>query len=155
ALIVFTSTFAALATPPLLGLMRHTAPILSSSAGHLTELPPFREWLIGLVPTNPVKAAADGAILPLAGFSIIFGLALARVKSELRLPAVCSLAAVVEALFIVVEWVLLLAPIGVFALSFNIVVRTGTSAAGMFGFFIVLSSLLVVIAQLALYPLVA
>jgi Na+/H+-dicarboxylate symporter len=157
-LIAGTTTFAALVAPALLQFMPAQTGDIAGVAGataQRAELPPFRDWLIGLVPANPIRAAADGAILPLAVFSIIFGLALARVRLDLREPLVQIMAAIVEALFAVVEWVLRLAPIGVFALSLSVVVRTGTAAAGMFGFFIVLSCVLVVIAMLALYPLTA
>ncbi|MGH7471268.1 MAG: dicarboxylate/amino acid:cation symporter [Longimicrobiales bacterium] len=156
-LIAGTTTFAALVAPPLLNFMPERAADAAAlvPTSPRPDLPPFRDWLIALIPTNPIKAAADGAILPLAVFSIVFGLALARVKIDVREPLLQMLGAVVEALFAVVEWVLWLAPIGVFALSLSLVVRTGTSAAGMFGFFIVLSSALCVIAMLALYPLTA
>jgi Na+/H+-dicarboxylate symporter len=156
-LIAGTTTFAGLVAPPLLQLMPAQAGDVAGVVGaaQRAELPPFRDWLIGLVPANPIKAAADGAILPLAVFSIVFGLALARVKSELREPLVQVMGAIVEALFAVVEWVLRVAPIGVFALSLSVVIRTGTAAAGMFGFFIVLSCTLVVTAMLALYPITA
>lgn len=30
------------------------------------ELPSFADWLVSLIPTNPVRAAADGAMLPLS-----------------------------------------------------------------------------------------
>ncbi len=127
----------------------------NTAAATKPELPPFRDWLVGLVPTNPIKAAADGAILPLAVFSIIFGLAATRVSAEPRKQLMQTLGAVVEALFAVVEWVLALAPIGVFALSLSLVVRTGTSAAGAFGYFILIACLLCSVAAIALYPIVA
>src|SRR5262245_24308633 len=151
-LIAFSTTFAAVVGAPILSSVATPLNNVAVAGGAQTaELPPFRDWLIGLVPANPVKAAADGAILPLAVFSIIFGLALARVSSDLRDSLLRVLGATVEALFAVVEWVLRLAPIGVFALSFSLVVRTGTSAAGMFGFFIALSSAMVIVGILALY----
>jgi Na+/H+-dicarboxylate symporter len=157
ALIAGTTTFAALVAPPLLEFMPERAGDAAAlaPATQRPELPPFRDWLIALIPTNPIRAAADGAVLPLAVFSIVFGLALARVKMDVREPLLHVLGAIVESLFAVVEWILWLAPVGVFALSLSLVVRTGTSAAGMFGFFIVLSSALCIVAILALYPLTA
>ncbi|MEX2285114.1 MAG: dicarboxylate/amino acid:cation symporter [Gemmatimonadota bacterium] len=127
----------------------------NTAAGTRPELPPFRDWLVGLIPTNPVKAAADGAILPLAVFSIIFGLAATRIATDLRKQLMQVLGAVVEALFAVVEWVLALAPIGVFALSLSLVVKTGTAAAGMFGYYILIACVLCSVSAIALYPIVA
>src|SRR4051812_2113326 len=39
------------------------------------ELPTLSSWLVSLIPANPVKAAADGAMLPLMVFTLAFGLA--------------------------------------------------------------------------------
>ena len=60
---------AALAAPALLALvpldpsafasLREAAP----RAGGQVELPPFRDWVVALIPANPIRAAADGAML--------------------------------------------------------------------------------------------
>jgi proton glutamate symport protein len=155
-MIAATSLVGATVGPMLLNLLPSIGDA-AANAGPATrpELPPFRDWLVGLIPTNPIKAAADGAILPLAVFSIIFGLAATQVNDQSRTLLNQTLGAIVEALFAVVEWVLRLAPIGVFALSFALVVRTGTSAAGAIGYFILITSVLVTLAALALYPITA
>jgi Na+/H+-dicarboxylate symporter len=44
----------------------------------------LREWLLALVPSNPVRAAADGALLPLVIFSLAYGMALSRVSDGIR-----------------------------------------------------------------------
>src|SRR5687768_16307900 len=46
--------------------------------------PPLREWFGGVVPTNPFRAAADGAILPLVVFTLLFGLAASRLSAAAR-----------------------------------------------------------------------
>ncbi|MFN8581249.1 MAG: cation:dicarboxylase symporter family transporter [Gemmatimonadaceae bacterium] len=48
--------------------------------------PSFADWLVNIIPANPVKAAADGAMLPLVVFATLFGLALLRVPVEKRRP---------------------------------------------------------------------
>ncbi|MBI3491773.1 MAG: cation:dicarboxylase symporter family transporter, partial [Acidobacteria bacterium] len=50
-------------------------PVTSVSSG----VPTLAQWFVDLVPQNVVKAAADGLMLPLILFSVLFGLALARV----------------------------------------------------------------------------
>ena len=45
------------------------------------QLPGFAAWLVGLVPANPIKAAADGAMLPMIVFAVVFGVALSRLGS--------------------------------------------------------------------------
>jgi Na+/H+-dicarboxylate symporter len=44
----------------------------------------LKEWLLSLVPSNPIRAAADGALLPLVIFSLGYGLALSRVSDPIR-----------------------------------------------------------------------
>ena len=155
-MVAATTTFGAIVGSILLDIGPSLGDAAANTAvGTKPELPPFRDWLVGLIPTNPVKAAADGAILPLAIFSIIFGLAATRISAEPRKQLMQVLGAVVEALFAVVEWVLAVAPIGVFALSFSLVVRTGTSAAGAFGYFILIAAILMLVAIFALYPIIA
>ena len=44
------------------------------STGQATA-PPLAQWFTDLVPANPVKAAADGAMLPLIIFTLGFGVA--------------------------------------------------------------------------------
>ncbi len=29
----------------------------------VAEVPSFRDWMVGLIPTNPLKAAVDGAMV--------------------------------------------------------------------------------------------
>jgi Na+/H+-dicarboxylate symporter len=85
ALLVAASTiYGLLAAPPVLALLRvdpAAADALRASAaasGAAAELPPFRNWLVELVPSNPIRAAADGAMLPLVVFTVLFALAIAR-----------------------------------------------------------------------------
>jgi hypothetical protein len=49
-----------------------------------TALPSFGPWLTALVPVNPIKSAADGAMLPLIVFSVAFGIAVTRVDASRR-----------------------------------------------------------------------
>ena len=44
----------------------------SLSAAAQPEAPALNEWFRSIVPTNPFKAAADGAILPLVVFAAFF-----------------------------------------------------------------------------------
>ena len=50
----------------------------------LPALPSIADWLVSLVPVNPIAAAANGAMLPLVVFTIAFGLALGRVATATR-----------------------------------------------------------------------
>src|SRR5918996_175047 len=118
-----------------------------------TRLPTFAQWVIDLVPANPIRAAADGAMLPLIVFSLLFGVALLRLDLERRRPLIAFFEGLAEAMLILVRWVLVLAPIGVFALSVPLAARMGLAAAGaLLGFVILVSSVSVAFMALVLYP---
>lgn len=128
----------------LAGAVRPTAPV-----------PGIGEWLVSLIPVNPVKAAADGAMLPLLIFTIAFGLA-ATTLHETRRNHLRELAeAVSEAMLCVVEFVLFFAPAGVFALSLVLAARLGATAVGALGVFVAVVVVLCVLVIVAFYPLVA
>jgi Na+/H+-dicarboxylate symporter len=114
------------------------------------------QWLVDLVPTNPVKAAADGALLPLIVFSIALGAATSRIAPERRDAFLAITGAVQDASLVVIRVGLALAPIGVFALAFVLANRLGGAAAGAIANYIVAASAINVAAcALILYPAVA
>jgi Na+/H+-dicarboxylate symporter len=118
--------------------------------------PGFRDWLVDLVPPNPVRAAADGAMLPLIVFSIAFGIALTRVADERRRVVVSLFQGIFDAMLVLVRWVLVLAPIGVFALVLPLATRLGVSAIGALGWYIgIVAALSVAFMLLVLYPMAA
>ena len=82
-------------------------------------------FLIELVPSNPVKAAVDGQLLPLIVFVTILAVATTALTPRHRDALVELADAVVHALIRVVHWVLLLAPFGIFALVAPAVARFG------------------------------
>ena len=87
-------------------------------------------WITSLIPANPVKAAADGALLQLLIFTIFFGIALTHVSAERRDPVLAFFRGVAETMIVIVRWMLAVAPIGVFALAVPLAARAGAAAAG-------------------------
>lgn len=118
------------------------------------SVPTFAQWMTDLIPTNPLASAASGAMLPLIVFSLLFGVALTRIPAERRAPLLTFFEAVQAASFVLVHWVLELAPIGVFALAVPLAARLGLSAAGAVLWYIAVVSLLcIAFMLLVLYPL--
>ena len=117
-------------------------------------VPTFGQWLVDLVPANPIKSAADGAMLPLIVFTLAFAIALTRVDPARRQPVVRFFQGIAEASLVLVQWVLKLAPIGVFALAVALAARLGVSAAGaVAGYMIIVSLIVVVFVLLIMYPI--
>ncbi|HKS07545.1 MAG TPA: dicarboxylate/amino acid:cation symporter [Gemmatimonadaceae bacterium] len=117
-------------------------------------VPTFTQWLLGLVPVNPVRAAAESAMLPLIVFSLLFGVALTRVDAARRDGLMRALAGLQDASFVLVRWILMLAPIGVFALAVPLAARVGLEAVRAIAWYMaVVSGLCVLFMALVLYPL--
>ncbi|PQM29625.1 sodium:dicarboxylate symporter [Sphingopyxis lindanitolerans] len=95
-----------------------------------TASPGFADFLLSLIPTNPIAAAADTAILPLIVFTAIFAFAITRISPPNRAILSGLFSALGEAMLVVIGWVLALAPIGVFALGYALAVKAGVSAFG-------------------------
>lgn len=95
-------------------------------------------FLTSLAPANPIRAAADDAILGIVVFAIVFGFATTRLPGRLRQPLTVFFEAVSETMIVIVHWVLLAAPVGVFALSLGVGLRAGLGAAGVLGHYVAL-----------------
>ena len=110
----------------------------TAAADAARRAPGFLQWVVDLVPANPVRAAADGAMLPLIVFAVAFGAALLSVAPEHREPVLRFFRGVAEAMLRLVRWVLVLAPLGVFALTLPLVARLGVVAIGALASYVVL-----------------
>jgi proton glutamate symport protein len=115
----------------------------------------FASWLMSLIPTNPVAAAAAGAMLPLVLFTLLLALAIARSPADARTILVGVFRSLSEAMLVLVRWIVQLAPIGVFALMLPLGAHGGSGLVGAIGFYILAYSLASVLFVLLLYPLVA
>ena len=165
-LLVAAGLFAALATPPLVTLYRvdaTTAASLRSSvrippsaieAARATG-PSVGEWLSNLIPKNLVQAASGREIFPLLLFAIVFGLAMSHLPPPRRDPLMRIVEALAEAMLVLVGWILVITPIAVFALGFDMAQKAGVPVAGFVTFFVVLVSGLMVAFTLLLYPITA
>lgn len=92
--------------------------------------PTFADFLLSLIPTNPIAAAAETAILPLIVFTTIFAFAITKLEPVQRATLSGLFKALGDAMLIVIGWVLALAPIGVFALGYALAVKAGVAAFG-------------------------
>jgi proton glutamate symport protein len=139
--------------PASIEALRASAPAVDAIE-RAKAVPSFTQWMIDLVPVNPVRAAADSAMLPLIVFSLLFGVAVTRVDAGRRDGLMRALAGLQDASFVLVRWVLLLAPIGVFALAVPLAARVGIEAVGAVAWYIVIvCGLCVLFMALVLYPL--
>ena len=99
-------------------------------------LPGLGQWLASLAPANVVRAAADGAMLPLIVFTLLFALALRRITPERRDNVLRVFDGVGAAMLEIVRWLIIAAPIGVFTLVAPTAARLGLSLAGALGYYV-------------------
>lgn len=136
AAIFISGSMSLLMTPLLLRLFPlsdSAAAALRNGLGGTTEAgpsPTFGDFLLSLIPTNPIAAAADTAILPLIVFTTIFAFAITKLEPVQRATLSGLFKALGDAMLIVIGWVLALAPIGVFALGYALAVKAGLAAFG-------------------------
>jgi proton glutamate symport protein len=114
----------------------------------------FAAWITSLLPSNPIAAAASGAMMPLILFTLLFALAVATSPSPTRATLTRFFQALGDAMLTLVRWVVMLAPIGVFALVLPLATHAGTALAGAIGFYVVAYSAGCLLVTLLLYPVV-
>jgi proton glutamate symport protein len=163
ALLGFAAFIALLLAPPLIADMRlapEAAAALRSSAtegaagttAQVTQLPGFAAWVTSLVPVNVLSAAANGAMLPLIIFMLVFALAARQLEPGLRGALVTFFGAIAGAMTRVVEWIIFAAPVGVFALVAVAASKAGLALAGAMVYYVIAISALCVFFALVIYP---
>ena len=104
------------------------ATMADDAAGRMTlaaEKPSVSETLINMIPTNPFQSAANGELLPLIIFSIIFGAAVSLIAKDRRDTVLTFFNGVNDAVMVMIDWVMKLAPYAVFALVGSVVSSFG------------------------------
>ncbi|MGA0607363.1 dicarboxylate/amino acid:cation symporter [Phenylobacterium sp. VNQ135] len=120
------------ALPPLAGLDEAPAVAAPTALGSAAAL------VRGLIPANPIRAAADGAMAPLVVFALIFGFAAQHVAAVHRDRVVGLFDAIAQILLKIVRGVLWTAPVGVFALAVSVGAKAGFAVAGALAYYVVL-----------------
>ena len=159
ALLACSATAAALLTP----LFLEIAPIPAASAASLRAaltgveaIPPapaLGDFLAGIVPTNIVKAASENAFLSLILFALVFAFAMTRIDAKGRALLTAFFTAVRDTMLIVIEWILWIAPLGVFALALVVGAKAGTGAFGALVHYILVVASVGVVVSLFAYPI--
>jgi Na+/H+-dicarboxylate symporter len=126
---------------------------IAHPGGPRPTVPGLSDFLSGMIPANPVAAAANDAILPLVVFATVFGFAMTRLPGDQRTQLTAFFAAVRDTMLVVIRWVLWIGPLGVFALAFVMGARAGAGAVGAIGHYILAVSSVGVLIWLLAYPL--
>jgi len=87
------------------------------------------EVFLRMVPPNIVLAAAEGEMLGIIFFALLFGYFMTRVGNDLAEPLYTFWDGVFNVMMRMTEWIMKFAPIGVFGLVASVIAETGFSAA--------------------------
>lgn len=98
--------------------------MVASGAQEAKQAPSLVQILVGLVPTNPVAAFAEGNILQIIVFAIALGVSM-NLIGEKAAPAVKLFDSLAEVFYKLTDLVMRCAPIGVFALIAGVVASHG------------------------------
>ncbi len=109
--------------------------------------------IVGIMPTNPIEAMAQGQMLQIVIASAIFGLALLMIPKRESTPLMDLLVSVQAACMAIVTWLMKFAPVAVFGLLADVMIKVGLSAiAGLLSY--VMTFLLTLLAIMAFYMVV-
>ncbi len=113
------------------------------------------DFLVNLVPRNPVQVAADGALLSLLIFVVLLAAATTTLPSEKQRTLTSFAEALGDALTKLMSWILWTAPVGVFGLAAPVIAKTGAAMLQNLAVFIVAVVVgLFILKGLVLLPLV-
>lgn len=134
----------AIAAPLFLGLMPHSPELMSvlQSASASAAPATGSDWTATIIPTNVIAAAAAGAIVPLVAFTLLFAFALTQVDAGRRKLIIDFFRGLSETLIQMVQWVLWVGPLGVFALILPLAAQSGGGLIQALGIYILMLCLL-------------
>jgi proton glutamate symport protein len=110
------------------------------------EKPTVTDVLVNIIPTNPVKAFADGRMLQVIFFALLTGICLTLIPANRSQPVIGFFEGINDVIVQMVHLIMKLAPYGVFALVSAVVADFGLSIL-----FLLLKYSIVVIAGLVLH----
>jgi DAACS family dicarboxylate/amino acid:cation (Na+ or H+) symporter len=108
--------------------------------------------LTGIVPRNPVEAAAKGDILGLIVFTVLFGMGLTRLPPATAAPLLAGLGSLERVVAAMVDFVMHLAPWGVAGLVFDTTGRFGFGIFASLGAYVAVVLAGILILLLGVFP---
>lgn len=141
--LIAAGTMSALLVPALIALFpvpQKAVAALRGGPADAGRVPGVADILNAMMPENIFAAAAGGAMLPVVVFAALFALALPRIAPAQRGQIMLFFEGLAAAMMVIVGWVLMLAPLGVFGLAVTLGAHTGADAIGALAHYIAVVS---------------
>jgi dicarboxylate/amino acid:cation (Na+ or H+) symporter, DAACS family len=113
------------------------------------------QTFINIVPRNIVSAAANGDMLALIFFTLMFGVALTRLPESLSSPVLKFLEGLAQAVIVIIGFAMKLAPYGVAGLIFTVTARFGFDVLRSLGMYVLMVLLGLALHQFGTLALIA
>ncbi|MDH5833546.1 dicarboxylate/amino acid:cation symporter [Luteimonas kalidii] len=156
-LLALAGAFAAVAAPAFLSMVPRDEAVIASfraaiqAPETLAEAPGIGAWIVNVIPSNAIAAAANSTMLPLVVFAMFFGFALTRIDPDRRARMLELVRTLGDTMIVIVRWVLWAAPVGVFALVLAVCARVGIDMLSALGYYILTQCALYIAITLLLY----
>lgn len=123
--------------------------------GVTAEAVPWAEAVLSVIPENIAAAMSGPSLLPVLFFALVFGAALARLPDGAgRTTLTALLTGMTDTMFVIVDWVLRIAPLGVALLVLPTVHQFGTDVFAALAHWIGISIAQLLILLTVLYAVV-
>jgi proton glutamate symport protein len=136
---IVTSMMAILTGQILVNVLRPGVGSAITFEQEVTEVPAaqqsFADVILNVIPENPFQALAEGQVLPVIFFCILFGYFVTRLGDAHRTQLSDFFQAAFQAMMKLTRFVIWTAPIGVFGINATIVATTGFEAFRSLGFY--------------------
>jgi Na+/H+-dicarboxylate symporter len=134
---------------------QRVAPSPAAPGSPATATPPKSgiDMIVDIVPRNPIKAAAEGDMLAVMFFSLFVGIGLALVRTPAALRFQEAVEGLLDVSMRLIGLVIAFAPIGVFALLFNLTAQLGYEVLQQLAIYVGVVLLALAIHQFVVYSL--
>lgn len=140
------------------GITRETAERLSPAASAAPPAAPAAgttgvDFLVALVPNNPIKAMAEGEMLAVMVFALFLGIGLAITRTEAARRLEEAMQGLYDVVMKLLGLVLEAAPVGVACLLFTLTARLGLDVLRQLGAYVLVVLLALAIHQFVVYSI--
>jgi proton glutamate symport protein len=105
----------------------HTGDVSQAIATNVHKVPDLSVLFFNMIPQNPIAALANGELVPVIFFTLIFGFAIAYVGDAGK-PLLTLFESLFTTTMKITDWVMVLSVPGIFALTFVSVATSGLDA---------------------------
>ena len=111
------------------------------------------DFLVGLVPRNPVKAMADGDMLAVMVFALFLGVGLVLTRTEAARQLEVALQGLYDVVMHLLDLVIQVAPIGVACLMFSLTARLGYDILRQLAWYVSVVLIALLVQQFVVYSI--